>query len=350
MKSDIAQIQHRVDQLRKATDRIKREIEEVTEREHELRTCGSIKTLSLDLVDSKVRRISEVTQLGNGRLKRATSTPHILEHHNRSSSQQQTGTKKMTNGVMSSTRNGSSATLGQQHHHQPLRFAQSPSQKGLMHRFLATRGKIYTSPGGVATADSREALPRPTIALNPESIKALNRSLEMRNNNNNNNNNNDNGSPKKYALDDEPKLPPTRKNFVPVEKKIQKELSEMRERENELRLMRSQMLAKSQPNLADIGTDTDSDIYDGTSSLRSGASSSNLTEDDAMISMPAEKENKIVRHKPHPRRRSNLIEKWESLIAAKKQASENGSDNANTFMWPIRRADVICPVGCAVCV
>ncbi|XP_014227515.1 uncharacterized protein LOC106652872 isoform X2 [Trichogramma pretiosum] len=335
MKSDIAQIQHRVDQLRKATDRIKREIEEVTEREHELRTCGSIKTLSLDLVDSKVRRISEVTQLGNGRLKRATSTPHILEHHNRSSTQQQQqATKKMTNGVMiSSTRNGSNAgSLGQHHHHQPLRFAQSPSQKGLMHRFLATRGKIYTSPGGVATADSREALPRPTITLNPESIKALNRSLEMRNNNNNNNNNNDNGSPKKYAMDDEPKLPPTRKNFVPVEKKIQKELSEMRERENELRLMRSQMLAKSQPNLADIGTDTDSDIYDGSaSSLRSGASSSNLTEDDAMtISMPAEKENKIVRHKPHPRRRSNLIEKWESLIAAKKQASENGSDNANT--------------------
>ena len=50
--------------------------------------------------------------------------------------------------------------------------------------------------------------------------------------------------------------------------------------------MRSQLLAKSQPNLADIGNDTDSDIYDGNSSLRSGTSTNTLNEDEP------EKENK----------------------------------------------------------
>lgn len=40
------------------------------------------------------------------------------------------------------------------------------------------------------------------------------------------------------------------------------------------------MLAKSQPNLLDIGNDNDSDIYDGSSSLRSGTSSNTLNEDE----------------------------------------------------------------------
>jgi len=40
------------------------------------------------------------------------------------------------------------------------------------------------------------------------------------------------------------------------------------------------MLAKSQPNLLDIGNDNDSDIYDGSNSLRSGASTNTLNEDE----------------------------------------------------------------------
>lgn len=43
-----------MEQLKKATDRIQKEIEEVTEREHELRNVGSIKTTSHETVDSKV--------------------------------------------------------------------------------------------------------------------------------------------------------------------------------------------------------------------------------------------------------------------------------------------------------
>ena len=145
----------------------------------------------------------------SGRLKRTTSTPHILESQNSLSPSGPILPPKMTNGVISTTRSTP----------QPLRFATSPSQKGLMNRFLATRGKIYRN------GSTPEPLPTPTITLNPESIKAFNRSLEIRGMH-------QNGT----SREEEPKKPPTRKGFVPVEKKIQKELSEMRERENELRL------------------------------------------------------------------------------------------------------------------
>ncbi|XP_043475914.1 uncharacterized protein LOC122507324 isoform X2 [Leptopilina heterotoma] len=227
------------------------------------------------------------------KLKRTTSTPQILE--NITSPSTQTApilTPKMTNGVISTRTTPT-----------PLRFATSPSQKGLMHRFLATRGKIYKSQSINNELIKQSSVP--TITLNPLSIKAFNRSLDIQ------------------IESDEPKVKPTRKGFVPVEQKIQKELTEMKERENELRLMRSQMLAKSQPNLLDIGNDNDSDIYDGASSLRSGTSSNTLNDDEV------EKENK-GRHKPNPRRRSTLIAQWESLIAAKKESTDNFNENNNT--------------------
>lgn len=280
--------EHRIEQLRKATDRIQKEIEEVTEREHELRNVGSIKTTSHETVDSKVRRMPQALKL-----KRTTSTPQILE--NITSPSTPTApilTPKMTNGVISTRTTPT-----------PLRFATSPSQKGLMHRFLATRGKIYKSQSINNELIKQSSVP--AITLNPLSIKAFNRSLDIQ------------------IESDEPKVKPTRKGFVPVEQKIQKELNEMKERENELRLMRSQMLAKSQPNLLDIGNDNDSDIYDGASSLRSGTSSNTLNDDDV------EKENK-GRHKPNPRRRSTLIAQWESLIAAKKESTDNFNENNNT--------------------
>ncbi|XP_054014982.1 uncharacterized protein LOC128895955 isoform X2 [Hylaeus anthracinus] len=224
--------------------------------------------------------------LASGKLKRTTSTPQILEAV---SPLTPPLTPKMTNGVISSRTTPT-----------PLRFATTPSQKGLMHRFLATRGKIYksnTPPNDVLTPSTT-----PTIALNPLSIKTFNRSLDIQ-----------------LEPDDEPKKPPVRKGYVPVEEKIQKELHEMKQRENELRLMRSQMLAKSQPNLLDIGNDNDSDIYDGSSSLRSGTSSNTLNEDEV------EKESK-GKHKPNPRRRSTLIAQWENLIAAKKETNDNGNE------------------------
>ncbi|KAF7996832.1 hypothetical protein HCN44_002478 [Aphidius gifuensis] len=282
---------HRREQLKRATDRIQREIEEVTEREHELRNVGSIKTTSDETVDSKVHRMPQA--LITGKLKRTTSTPQILEQTLTQSTQNLT--PKMTNGVISSCTTP-----------KPLRFATSPSQKGLMNRFLATRGKSYSKNNNDYISSSQIT---PTIVLNPESIKALGKSLDNNH----------------YIDNDEPKKPQTRKGYVPVEQKIQKELNEMKERENELRLMRSRMLAKSQPNLLDLGNDNDSDIYDGSgSSLRSGTSTNTLNDDES------DREAK-GKHKPNPRRRSTLIAQWENLIAAKMESNENGQEIEHIF-------------------
>ncbi|KAM0734750.1 hypothetical protein ACS0PU_011569 [Formica fusca] len=281
--------EHRLEQLRKATDRIQKEIEEVTEREHELRNVGSIKTISHETVDSKVRRMPQA--LASGKLKRTTSTPQILEAVSLSASSM----PKMTNGVISTRTTPT-----------PLRFASVPSQKGLMHRFLATRGKIYKNKSG--SNDSLSPPITPTITLNPLSIKAFNRTLEIQ----------------LEPDNDEPKKPLARKGYVPVEQKIQKELNDMKERENELRLMRSRMLAKSQPNLLDIGNDNDSDIYDGSSSLKSGASTNTLNEDEI------EREHK-GKHKPNPRRRNTLIAQWENLISANRESLEKNNENDSYF-------------------
>ncbi|KAJ8686376.1 hypothetical protein QAD02_022170 [Eretmocerus hayati] len=359
------QAQHRIEQLKKATDRIQREIEEVTEREHELRNVGSIKTISDETVDYKVRRMPQALACSAGRLKRTTSTPQILESTSpppppSSSSTtsstlgnvglRQTSTNgsnytknrivRMSNGVISTTRSTP----------QPLRFANTPSQKGLMHRFLATRGKLMLSPPGMGLQtttpkfkngmhDSRARItpsltaPLTTttttagaavITLNPDSVKALNALLVMQQHQMSKRNQNpDTEEMLMVHQANMRKQPPSRNGYVPVEQKIQRELNEMRERERELRLMRSQMLAKSQPNLAELVNDNNSDIYESTSSMRSGTSTNCLNEDDT-----AEREL-VEKHKPHPRRRSNLIAQWESLIA-KNEASEHGYENANT--------------------
>lgn len=139
--------------------------------------------------------------LASGKLKRTTSTPQILEAVSLSASSM----PKMTNGVISTRTTPT-----------PLRFASVPSQKGLMHRFLATRGKIYKNKSG--SNDSLSPPITPTITLNPLSIKAFNRTLEIQ-----------------LEPDNEPKKPLARKGYVPVEQKIQKELNDMKERENELR-------------------------------------------------------------------------------------------------------------------
>jgi hypothetical protein len=142
--------------------------------------------------------------LVSGKLKRTTSTPHILEADSGGLTPLSSSlTPKMTNGVISARTTPT-----------PLRFASAPSQKGLMHRFLATRGKIYKP----TNKDNENPTVIPTITLNPLSIKAFNKTLEIQ-----------------LESGGEPKKPLARKGYVPVEQKIQKELDDMKERENELR-------------------------------------------------------------------------------------------------------------------
>lgn len=84
------------------------------------------------------------------------------------------------------------------------------------------------------------------------------------------------------------------------------------------------MLAKSQPNLLDIGNDNDSDIYDGSSSVKSGTSSNTLNDEES-------DNQQRKKHKPNPRRRSTMIAQWENLIAAKKESTENGHESEDNF-------------------
>uniref|UniRef100_V9ICB4 Uncharacterized protein n=1 Tax=Apis cerana TaxID=7461 RepID=V9ICB4_APICE len=136
-----------------------------------------------------VRRMPQA--LVSGKLKRTTSTPQILEAISLTPSTPPL-TPKMTNGVISSRTTPT-----------PLRFATAPSQKGLMHRFLATRGKIY-KPKSIDN-DTLTPPSSPNITLNPLSIKAFNRNLEIQ-----------------LEPDNEPKKPPIRKGYVPVEEKFKR--------------------------------------------------------------------------------------------------------------------------------
>lgn len=141
-----------------------------------------------------------------GKLKRTMSTPHILEAL--PSSPLTNLNPKMTNGFISMATKPT-----------PLRFTSSPSQRGLMDRFLAMRGKILNSQSN-GDSDCNQILPITPICLNQKSIKTFSHSLDV-----------------KIGPNDEAKKLPMRRGYVPVEQKIQKELNEMKERENELRLV-----------------------------------------------------------------------------------------------------------------
>lgn len=132
------------------------------------------------------------------------------------------------------------------------------------------------------------------------------------------------------------------------------------------------MLAKSQPNLLDIGNDNDSDIYDGSNSLKSGTSTNTLNEDEIEREHKGKHKVKDIFHRiednridlcrsnyiyiylymcvcfinnaifindtilllymqPNPRRRSTLIAQWENLIAANKESIENNNENDSYF-------------------
>lgn len=187
----------------------------------------------------EVRRMTSL-ELSPNKLKRATSTPHIAsEAGNLTPVTPNFITAKMTNGAL---------VMGRQNS-QPIRYTTQPSQKGLMDRsvscllnqitiilftnasiafcdknirFIASRGKMNKSNSMTSSLSSPPETP--TIVLNPMSLKAFSRSLDMQMDNNPLPNDDDEG-PKK----------PARKGYVPVEEKIQKELNEMKEREHELR-------------------------------------------------------------------------------------------------------------------
>ncbi|XP_037293541.1 uncharacterized protein LOC115449586 isoform X1 [Manduca sexta] len=94
------------------------------------------------------------------------------------------------------------------------RFAPQTGTKGIMQRFIANKGKLPASPGGAITPT---AVAPPLVFPTPPIIAPV-------------------LSPP--VIERTPEGKPMRKGYVPVEEKIQKELQEMKDREQELKRMR----------------------------------------------------------------------------------------------------------------
>lgn len=145
------------------------------------------------------------------------------------------------------------------------RFNANPAQKGIMQRFIASRGRIGNTTGN-NTAAINGSSPTGLVLKNADSFLVSSKltiisnfiyvnlpigfqtSMEL-------------NRPPAFAMSAETAPPiierdedgrPVRRGYVPVEEKIQKELRDMRSRETELkRIRRSNNLRKSQPDLLD---------------------------------------------------------------------------------------------------
>ncbi|XP_014253636.1 uncharacterized protein LOC106668937 isoform X7 [Cimex lectularius] len=98
-----------------------------------------------------------------------------------------------------------------------------------------------------------------------------------------------------------------RPGYISTEDKIQKEMEEMRLRENELKTERAKLVRCSQPNLVTLGADKESDTDSGNESmgqLRSVSSNPNLLD---------EKECEPFTS-PIQKKRNSLFEVWEKRV------------------------------------
>lgn len=198
--------------------RIQREIIEVTEREREFKEghfrinrLFSESTIDVTKQNGHVNGNAERPKT----LNRAVSTSHLLGPI--APSPPPTPTLLNTNGY---TR----------------RFTPQNGTKGIMQRFIASKGKLpVTSPG----ATTPPAITQQPIVFTPKIEPII--------------------AP--AVINRTPEGKPVRKGYVPVEEKIQKELQEMKDREHELKKMRK----KQKPfdiELSDTETTSESDEED----------------------------------------------------------------------------------------
>lgn len=234
---------------------IQKEISEVVQREKELR-------------ENYTRSESEygiVVSNGNGTapppLDRAQSSPALINGHNTSL-------------------NGSRL------------FTQNPTTKGVMQRFIKSRGKLST----LATITNKNQA-TPNTWASPEFVE----------------------SPKPIV----PAGMQPRNGFVPIEERIRKEFQEMQKRESELRVERQ----KSQPDLLAL-LDSNSPEPERRS-LRSARSVSQLSDFESYEeSTSAPSSLKAARslaelcdteEEEQPPGSFNLIKQWENLIQKNQQ-------------------------------
>ncbi|XP_075219641.1 mitotic spindle positioning protein meduse isoform X7 [Lycorma delicatula] len=214
-----------------------------------------------------------------------------LESESPKSPPQQTIDKSFSTGQLNSTPAISSSTKGAV----PKLFSRNPNQKGLMKRFIASRGKLtstftFSSPPSQNTTTSKISTPSSVQLLS----KVQNWNAAVIN------------------KDKETTLVGTRPGYVSAEDKIQVELQEMRKREQELKEQRARSFVRSQPDLLSLLNEDEEQEQKFQSqpiNLRSAVSIPNLIDVDDNIKVfksPNETKPQI--------KRSALIDVWESMI------------------------------------
>lgn len=304
LANDPRSMQHRL-----ATSRIQQEIDEATEREKELRAAGKIHTTSEETVDSKVTRFTDMAEFSieeqDRKLHKSVSTSHIPQSINDDIPlcPSSTSTQKLENNthhVLGRSLSQSPAISG----HGIRKFPTGLGQKGLMQRFLATRGKMGTLSSGFVTSPNSQQKPEEV----PEERPVIQRHNLVQ----------DNASLQDYEEKEngDAQRSPTRRGYVSAEEKIQVELEEMQKREEELRLQRARIFAQSQPNLLSIGVDDEEEDQEagerGDKFLRTALSNPNLLNSEA-----TDKGEESSLDKPpfkSIKKHSALIAQWEDMI------------------------------------
>ncbi|XP_042860126.1 titin-like isoform X4 [Penaeus japonicus] len=301
-------VQHRL-----ATNRIQQEIQETSQKEKELRDAGKILTMSEETVDAKVTRMSDFTEVSESpRLRPSTSSrpAGFSTPVTKRSPSPRSPSSPVPNFTPSPSR-GLTKSLSTTNLASPTASATMRAPKGLMQKFIASRGKMTTSafssppPALTHVASTSRGVPTRPMRVEPKTAVVQRETLaRMRT--------------EPSEVPEEPLRQQNnqvyRRTHCTAEEKIQSELKEMQMREEELRRLRARQLAQSQPNLAGLGID-DADEVDSQdrahmyaheiNGLRSVLSNPNLLEDEPEQTQASDKT---------VRRRSALIAQWENRI------------------------------------
>ncbi|XP_065569848.1 titin-like isoform X2 [Artemia franciscana] len=280
-----------------AASRIQAEINEITEKENELRKAGKIYTTSEETVDEKVQRLShlaeyssELQQSKEARkgttLSRAVSTPQLNTEpdHPR----------------FAQTRNLlTQASFQNQLFKKSLAPPACTNQRGLMQKFINSRGKSTSM--SVSSPEPTE--PVTVKAIAPKASAVLNQNVT-----------------EKFVAKEqqEPPVLPTavtqkppapRRHFLTAEEKIQEEMKEMQRREEELKIQRMRFLGRSQPDLSEFG-----DGEPLSTKIEDTTPEPPENDTDVVTRRPSHAVNAITAAAKNQRRKSHLIAEWENRI------------------------------------
>ncbi|XP_037797007.1 titin-like [Penaeus monodon] len=296
---------------RLATNRIQQEIQETSQKEKELRDAGKILTMSEETVDAKVTRMSDFTEVSESPRLRPSSSSRPAGFSTpvtKRSPSPRSPSSPVPNFTPSPAR-GLTKSLSTTNLASPTAAATMRAPKGLMQKFIASRGKMtasaFSSPPPALThvASTSRGVPTRPMRVEPKTAVVQRETLaRMR-------------TEPSDAVDEPLRQQNNqvyRRTHCTAEEKIQSELREMQMREEELRRLRARQLAQSQPNLAGLGADDheETDLQDHmytheVNGLRSVLSNPNLLEDEPEQTQASDK---MVR------RRSALIAQWENRI------------------------------------